>query len=316
MTRTEPVRVSPYRDTHDHRPIRRDDDVHGHRDADQLGGDALLRHRGPASAPGPGRGHVRLQGRPAGHGGVPVPVPLRPDRRQRDPRLRARRGRAAGADRQLRPAPRGHVHRGPGAGPGDGRARVRRRRPGGPDRQRDDRVSPGRPRCYLPPPALGAVMSAARTTGAVPEVTRAQALAYRVVAQQLDRAGYCRSCGTVHISDQLMRLAALPAGLAVDQSTTPLTLRPIPNWDGVPEAQAGASHLVRAYLRLHGPATPKEVAAYLQTTQAAVKGAWPAADELAELRVDGRTAWVPADRLDALRDAPEPEVVRLLPRSD
>ena len=130
-----------------------------------------------------------------------------------------------------------------------------------------------------------------------------------------DLSEYCRGCGTVHISDQLMRLAALPAGLAVDQSTTPLTLRPMPGWEGVPERQEGASDLVLAYLRLHGPATPKDVAAYLQTTQAAVKAAWPAGD-LAEVRVDGRRAWLPADRLDALLGAPDPEVVRLLPRSD
>ena len=166
--------------------------------------------------------------------------------------------------------------------------------------------------------ALAALRSAAEAMAAVVSERMAKGDASGAVTRHGpdDLAEYCRSCGTVHISDQLMRLAALPAGLAVDQSTTPLTLRPIPNWDGVPEAQAGASHLVRAYLRLHGPATPKEVAAYLQTTQAAVKAAWPDADELAEVRVDGRTAWVPADRLDALRDAPEPEVVRLLPRSD
>jgi hypothetical protein len=56
------------------------------------------------------------------------------------------------------------------------------------------------------------------------------------------------------------------------------------------------------------------VAAYLQTTQAAVKATWP--DGLAEVSLDGRKAWLPEDRLDALRDAPRPELVRLLPRSD
>jgi hypothetical protein len=125
----------------------------------------------------------------------------------------------------------------------------------------------------------------------------------------------CRSCGVVHISDQLMRIAALPAGLQVDAGTKPLTLRPIARWPGVPQAQDGASALVEAYLRLDGPAGPKEVAAYFQTTQRAVKDVWP--DGLAEVRVDGAKAWLPEDRVDALRRAAPPDdVVRLLPRSD
>lgn len=124
----------------------------------------------------------------------------------------------------------------------------------------------------------------------------------------------CRACGVVHISDQLMRLAGLPGGVALVPGASPATLTPISRWAGVPDEQEGAGALVEAYLRLHGPATPKEVAGYLQTTQAAVKAAWP--DGLAEVSVDGRKAWLPEDRLDALRDAPRPELVRLLPRSD
>ena len=124
----------------------------------------------------------------------------------------------------------------------------------------------------------------------------------------------CRSCGTVHISDQLMRLAALPAGLQVDASTKPLTLRPIARWPGVPDEQSGAAALVEAYLRLHGPATPKEVAGYFQTTQGTVKEVWP--DGLVEVRVDGARAWLPEDRVEGLRHAPRPDLVRLLPRSD
>jgi len=124
----------------------------------------------------------------------------------------------------------------------------------------------------------------------------------------------CRSCGTTHISDQLMRLAVLPAGLRLDPMASPVTLRPIARWPGVPDEQEGAGAIVEAYLRLHGPATPKEVAAYLQTGQAAVKDVWPGG--LAEVTVDGRRAWVPENALEALRRAPAPELVRLLPRSD
>lgn len=124
----------------------------------------------------------------------------------------------------------------------------------------------------------------------------------------------CRACGTTHISDQLMRLAALPAGLAVDPDANPVTLRPIRDWAGVPDHQEGADAVVRAYLRLHGPAAPREVAGYLQTTQAPVKAAWP--DGLAEVSVDGSRAWLPEEQLDDLLAAAGERVVRLLPRSD
>jgi hypothetical protein len=124
----------------------------------------------------------------------------------------------------------------------------------------------------------------------------------------------CRACGVVHISDQLMRLAALPAGVALVPGASPATLRPLAGWAGPPGHQEGAGALVEAYLRLHGPATPRDVAGYLQTTQGAVKAAWP--DGLVEVSIDGRRAWLPEDRIDALRTAPPPELVRLLPRSD
>jgi hypothetical protein len=164
--------------------------------------------------------------------------------------------------------------------------------------------------------ALAALRTAAEGLRAVVGEPMAKGDASRAVTEALPAicSEPCRSCGVVHISDQLMRLAALPAGLQVDAGTKPPTLQPIARWPGVPGGQAGAAALVEAYLRLHGPATPKEVAAYFQTTQRAVKDTWP--DGLAEVRVDGARAWLPEDRLDDLRHAAAPSLVRLLPRSD
>jgi hypothetical protein len=125
---------------------------------------------------------------------------------------------------------------------------------------------------------------------------------------------YCRSCGVVHVQDQLMRLAALPAGLDLERGTSPPVLRPLARWPGVPDRHEGGVALVDAYLRVHGPATPGDVAAYLGTTRRAVAPDWPAG--LAEVWVDRRRAWLPEDRLDDLLRAPEPDLVRLLPRSD
>jgi hypothetical protein len=125
---------------------------------------------------------------------------------------------------------------------------------------------------------------------------------------------FCRGCGVVHIQDQVMRLAGLPAGVQIEPGTSPPVLSPIPRWRGLPARHEGGGALVDAYLRIHGPATPGEVAGYLQTTQRAVKPDWP--DGLAEVRVDGRKAWLPEERLDDLLHAPPADLVRLVPRSD
>ncbi len=124
----------------------------------------------------------------------------------------------------------------------------------------------------------------------------------------------CRACQATHIHDHLMRMAALPAGLQLTPGTSPPVLARIPRWPGVPKEQVGATNVVEAYLRLQGPATPATVAAHLQTSQRAVKAAWPAG--LAEVRVDGTAMWLPEADLPALQDAPRPELVRLLPSCD
>lgn len=124
----------------------------------------------------------------------------------------------------------------------------------------------------------------------------------------------CRICKATHVHDHLMRMAALPAGLRLEPDTSPPVLARIPRWPGVPKAQAGAADVVDAYLRLHGPATPAAVAAYLQTSQRALTASWP--DDLAEVRVDGTAMWLPEDDLPALLEAPAPELVRLLPSCD
>jgi hypothetical protein len=68
--------------------------------------------------------------------------------------------------------------------------------------------------------------------------------------------------------------------------------------------------LVGAYLTLLGPATPADAAGYFEVRTADLEPAWP--DDLVEVSVDGRTAWLPADRADDLESAPAPELVRLL----
>ena len=122
----------------------------------------------------------------------------------------------------------------------------------------------------------------------------------------------CRTCKTSHISDSAMRLASLPAGLELQPGTSPPVLEPRKGAK-LPKRtdHAALTKLAHAYLRLLGPATVGEFAGYLEARRADVAEVW-SDDGLTEVPVDGKAAWLPADCVDALRTAPEPDLVRLL----
>lgn len=125
----------------------------------------------------------------------------------------------------------------------------------------------------------------------------------------------CRSCAATHVYGGLFQLAGIGAGIGLVTDASPATLVPLPHRGPAPPESSGPGGLLRAYLRLHGPATLAEAAAYLGSTQTALRAAWP--EDLAEVRLDGRRTWIPPELLDALRTAPPAaDLVRLLPPSD
>lgn len=141
----------------------------------------------------------------------------------------------------------------------------------------------------------------------------------------------CRGCATVHVNEQLFRLAAFPVGVGLDPTGKTLLLIPPPaGWERPVEGDPQrAARLVTDYLRILGPAGPREVADFVGTTPTAFAAAWEAAlPGLAEVELDPgdgaprgstegrRRAWLPAEDLAAALDAPDPDVVRLLPPLD
>lgn len=122
----------------------------------------------------------------------------------------------------------------------------------------------------------------------------------------------CVPCGAVHAHEQPFRLAALRAGLELEPGTSPPVLRPIAGF--APAADTpDRLDVVRAYLRLLGPATPAHVAGYLDAPVKEVRARWPA--DAVEVRVDGEQRWVLAEDADRLAAGP-PAVTRLLGSHD
>ncbi len=87
---------------------------------------------------------------------------------------------------------------------------------------------------------------------------------------------------------------------------------PIPDVD----PDIARATLLRRYLRAYGPSTRADFAAWIGVNTGDVDRWWSLVDgELAPVEFAG-TAWILAEDLDALRSAPRPEGVRLLPPRD
>lgn len=122
---------------------------------------------------------------------------------------------------------------------------------------------------------------------------------------------HCRPCDAVHSHEQTFRLAALPAGLELQPGTSPPVVQRITRWRGPAARVPTTLDVVRGYLHLLGPATPKLVAGYLDAPVTEVRNRWP--DDTVEVAVDGERRWILEADETTLRSArPRRGVVRLL----
>ncbi|MFI2713578.1 winged helix DNA-binding domain-containing protein [Micromonospora sp. NPDC018662] len=119
---------------------------------------------------------------------------------------------------------------------------------------------------------------------------------------------FCRPCQATHLFEMPFRLAAVRAGLELTPDTSPPVLRRIPAFRRAADP-GDRFDLVRAYLRLLGPATPKHVADYLDAPVKDVRARWP--EDAVEVPVDGETRWLLAEDETALA-SPGGTATRLL----
>jgi len=118
----------------------------------------------------------------------------------------------------------------------------------------------------------------------------------------------CVPCDAVHLYEQPFRLAALRAGLELEAGTSPPVLRPIAGFEPATTVPDRLD-VIRAYLRLLGPATPQHVAGYLDAPVREVKTRWPS--DAVEVTVAGEPRWVLSADADGLAAGAAP-VTRLL----
>lgn len=119
---------------------------------------------------------------------------------------------------------------------------------------------------------------------------------------------FCVPCNATHLYEMPFRLAALRAGLELRAGTSPPVLQRIRGFRLATRASERYD-VIRAYLRLLGPATPKHVAGYLDAPVKDVKARWPS--DSVEVSVDGERRWLLVADEESLA-APAPETVRLL----
>jgi hypothetical protein len=124
----------------------------------------------------------------------------------------------------------------------------------------------------------------------------------------------CRSCAARHIAGNVWQHSGLAGGVQVESRGKDATLGPLRDAPPLPTENAGIEALITTYLRLLGPATPMELGKYLGSSTAEMKKAWPG--DLAEVRIDGRKAWLPSGAVAELSAAEPVPGVRLLPAMD
>ena len=107
----------------------------------------------------------------------------------------------------------------------------------------------------------------------------------------------CVPCDAVHSWEVPFRIGALYGGLELQPGTSPPVLQRIPGWSKrrwgpAPDPLSAPARLqpIRRYLEFQGPATPHDVAAFLDAPVTEVKKHWP--EDAVSVRLDREERWL------------------------
>jgi len=130
-----------------------------------------------------------------------------------------------------------------------------------------------------------------------------------------DLLWWCKGCQSHHVHPSLWRATGIRGVLAIGGRAGGRTAI----FEAPPRAAKvddPAGELARRFLRAYGPATHSLLAAWAGIAPAHAKELWERAGELAEVKLEGKKAFVLADDVDVWASPPEVEGVRLLPGYD
>ena len=163
---------------------------------------------------------------------------------------------------------------------------------------------------FAPTEALDEVATATKDAlangRALDKVALHEELRQRVRA---DLMPWCKGCQSHHVAPMLWRYATVKAGVRLDSERRYRR--------GAPGRTPRASEAVRRFLRVYGPATPADFAAWAGLAKPHANRLWDeVAGDLDEVRVGRSTGWLLREDLGALESPPAAEGIRLIPPSD
>ncbi|MGW3467769.1 winged helix DNA-binding domain-containing protein [Saccharopolyspora sp. NPDC000995] len=145
------------------------------------------------------------------------------------------------------------------------------------------------------------------------EPTDRGSLSAAVTRDVPEASAWCRACGSTHVFYSLYLQTGLAAGIRLVRQSGRLRITAAPQWR-VPQQTARLDVLIRDCLRLLGPGSTADIAAFLGTSAAVLRPVWPT--DLVEVAVDGKRSWFVPEATAALASPPSPRGVRLLPTGD
>jgi hypothetical protein len=171
-----------------------------------------------------------------------------------------------------------------------------------------------------PAKAVELTVSAAHEALAGGGLTRGELSA--AITQQLPKPlrAWCEPCKAHHVPEMLFRMAGVHGELVIERDGKSNTyvradraLRKRPKDD----PKKARAELLRRYMRCFGPSTSADSGAWIGIAAAEAREDWnELANDLIEVRLDGRKAWIHSDDAAVLHDPPTTQGVRLLPPYD